>query len=84
MKKLNLNLNQLAVESFEISETKLEKGTVKANAPGEGEHDNDFVKLSITCPTGACPGHTCFNTCDISCFDTCQSPCEAEHTLEQG
>lgn len=61
MSKLKLQLDDLAVESFDTSAARSEKGTVF------GEE--------CTCPTNCtCPGcPTCANyaTCDATCPETC-------------
>jgi hypothetical protein len=65
--KLKLNLDQLAVDSFDTSEAATPKGTVF------GEQCTCYT--NCTCP--GCP--TCDHTCDASCNGTCagQYTCDA-------
>ncbi|HEX5724651.1 MAG TPA: pinensin family lanthipeptide [Longimicrobiaceae bacterium] len=64
MKKLALKLDDLEVTSFETSPTTVERGTVVANAPTNGN----------TCPQTC--GFSCGGTCDISCNPSCISTCD--------
>jgi hypothetical protein len=80
MNKMKLNLDALAVESFDTSASAREKGTVF------GEQ--------CTCPTACtCPGcPTCDGTCPFTCDDyscngeatcaghTCDGTCHGEET----
>jgi hypothetical protein len=64
MKKLSLQLDQLAVESFETSPPEPGRGTVLGNAPDDGLYGGTF---DSTCREIRC-GCTYFQgTCDLSC-----------------
>lgn len=65
--KMKLQLEELAVESFDTTPAERGKGTV-------------FAQQECTCPTAcSCPGClTCDGTCpaDPSCADTCWNTCD--------
>jgi len=77
MKKIKLNINQLKVTSFEITEKKSKLGTIKGNRPPETEdwycltEDPNKHCLSeemLVCETirhtcRTCPGHTYHHNC---------------------
>ena len=87
MKKLRLNLDQLAVDSFDTSAAAAEKGTVF------GEQCTCQTQCTCpgcpTCDFSACGQNTCQETClescwgscapEYSCWDTCagQFTCES-------
>lgn len=67
MRKLNLHLEELVVESFSTVGTGRERGTV---------HGMDSVTVDqdscVTCaPSCATCGGTCPNTCPMTCGATC-------------
>lgn len=71
MKKLRLEIDELAVESFEVAKAPGEKGTVR------GEQQT-FTCQPETCIDYTCVGNGCptFDpTCDqyVSCMNTCQT-----------
>ena len=75
MKKLKLNLDELKVESFEIKENSLLKGTVEGNV--SGAPCSDTLDGAATCD---CPSYvnTCIQTCyscvHATCGDNCTHP----------
>ena len=72
MKKIKLDLDTLDVESFEPSEAKGERGTVKGlfTAYYEPCHEGDTWQGSCTCePT--CNADTCYNCPSAACTQTC-------------
>ena len=74
MKKLALNLDQLAVESFATDAAERPAGTVRGN--GISEEHTICITNCGTCTI--CPG--CYSdggTCDLggSCANTCQESC---------
>jgi hypothetical protein len=75
MKKLKLDLDRLAVDTFEPAEGESERGT--AYAHGYGASEDAVVGIEGTCGTGpgwtgmdTCEGESCLQTCT---FDTCLS-----------
>jgi hypothetical protein len=70
MKKMKLNLEQLAVDSFDTSAAAEKRGTVF------GEQ--------CTCPTNCtCPGcPTCYESCNGTCGDSCYGTCAGQHTCD--
>ncbi|MGD8778124.1 MAG: pinensin family lanthipeptide [Ignavibacteria bacterium] len=78
MKKLKLNLEDLKVESFEISKSRNTLGTIKGQA--EGSHtvpaECDSVDyLSCEAPTCDCNGTMVICTCPA---DTLHNTCEGQ------
>lgn len=76
-KKLSLNLDQLAVESFDTSTVAKPRGTVRAfDITASTCYDNDCGCLSdATCNT-ACGGYTCEGTCgEYTCGNSCVNIC---------
>jgi hypothetical protein len=70
MKKMKLDLNELAVDSFDTVATVKPKGTVF------GEQCTCYTNCTCPgCPTCAasCNGTCDENTCDASCAATCDS-----------
>lgn len=74
MKKLSLDLDQLAVESFDTSEARRSMGTVR----GHGLTDTTCMQMICDCPTGSgdtCEAQYCSgDTCD-TCYDSCNGGC---------
>ena len=74
MKKLKLDLNELKVDSFEISSSlNTHKGTIKGNGPSLAVTepcDRTDISCQNTCDGDTCNG-TCYNTCNVTCPDTC-------------
>lgn len=92
MRKLRLDLDQLAVESFDTAAKEAEKGTVVAEqqctcltqctCPGCPSCDDTCpVTCAYTCDDPSC-GESCYGSCppDYSCWDTCagQYTCESQ------
>lgn len=76
MKKMNLDVEALVVESFETSDVRGERGTVR----GHGYTDTTCAQRVCTCPTVG-NGFTCADTCQDSCggtcwIDTCGNTCD--------
>ncbi|HZG43630.1 MAG TPA: hypothetical protein VEY93_11745 [Longimicrobium sp.] len=70
--KLKLNLDQLAVDSFDTTKPEAKTGTVF------GEQCTCYTNCTCPgCPTcyASCNG-TCGNTCDASCNGTCGDTCD--------
>jgi hypothetical protein len=70
MKKMKLNLEQLAVDSFDTSAAPEKRGTVF------GEQ--------CTCPTNCtCPGcPTCYESCNGTCGDSCYGTCAGQWSCD--
>ncbi|HEX6371608.1 MAG TPA: hypothetical protein VF006_21995 [Longimicrobium sp.] len=64
--KLSLNLDHLAVESFDTSTAPAKRGTVF------GEQCTCYTQC--TCP--GCPTCANYNTCDATCGATCANTCD--------
>lgn len=91
MKKLSLNLEQLAVESFHIEADLHGRGTVRGRVEGELEPipgepvesvnvcQHTFVYCSESCPPNCTLGCTlaagCSTLCDITKAYTCARSC---------
>jgi hypothetical protein len=76
MKKLSLNAEELAVQSFPTSDAGTERGTVRGMGPTE---DQDTCVGADTCAPGCtdvdtCPAVTCAPSCLGSCV-TCPVSC---------
>jgi hypothetical protein len=73
MKKLTLHLDELHVESFELSPaSRGEGGTVMAHASSDlrcWTTNDGFVTVSPSC-FETC-GYSCEGTCDWTCGETC-------------
>jgi hypothetical protein len=72
MKKIKLDVDALDVESFEPSEAKGERGTVKGLLTAYYElcHEGDTWQGSCTCePT--CNADTCYNCQSAGCTPAC-------------
>lgn len=70
MHKLKLELDLLAVESFETLRTGATRGTVEAFLPTRVCNTEEFS--CVTCFTCA---NSCAGTCDGSCAYSCQATC---------
>jgi hypothetical protein len=67
MRKLNLQLEDLAVESFFATGNVSDRGTVRGMDSVTVDQDT-----CVTCPaTCATCGATCPNTCSVTCGSTC-------------
>lgn len=70
--KLKLNLDELAVDSFDTTKNEAKTGTVF------GEQCTCYTNCSCPgCPTcdASCNG-SCDYTCDVSCYGTCGDTCD--------
>lgn len=68
MKKLELNLNELKVNTFATGSSQVHIGTVKGN------FEKDTQEERITYTIGPSCGPSCKATCDYSCLvDTCRT-----------
>ncbi len=82
MKKLNLNLEDLKVESFDTLPRALndQEGTVQGYGTppliscGETACDETCLSCDPSC-NGTCQGNTCEGTCGRSCGGTCGHSC---------
>jgi hypothetical protein len=89
MRKLRLDLDELAVETFETAADARERGTVRARCD-ESLSNDFFTDNDIECytntPTVAectcyldvcCPTYaeTCPDTCQLTCRETCGRSC---------
>lgn len=82
MKKLNLNLEDLRVESFDtLPAPQGEKGTVQGYGTpplvscGETACDDTCFGTCEQSCNGTCEGDTCEGTCYNSCGGTCSASC---------
>lgn len=89
MKKLELNVDDLVVESFRTEELEAFGGTVRGNDSHFHMCDTEAAWLCTqaqvscdfgcnTADNGTCPsGHTCQNSCEGTCdtCNTCQGSC---------
>ena len=95
-KKLSLELDQLAVESFETSQATRPAGTVRGfgftdttcnqiicDCPTGGTCDTDCGQVSCdgTCVDATCGGNSCINLCPTGNMHTCIQP-NCFHTYE--
>jgi hypothetical protein len=67
MRKLNLHLEALVVESFSTTDAARERGTVRGMDSVTVDQDT-CVTCALSCAT--CGG-TCPNTCPMTCGNTC-------------
>ena len=78
MHKLKLELDLLAVESFETLKTDAPRGTVEAFLPTRICNTEEFscwgtcLSCAPSC-AGTCDG-SCANTCEATCGYTCDDP----------
>jgi hypothetical protein len=72
MKKLNLNLTDLCVESFEPADPSAAAGTVR----GQTYAGTDDCLPSYDYGDDTCLGTCDFDTCAYTCADTCGSTCD--------
>lgn len=91
MKKLRLDLDELAVESFDTRGAEKEKGTVvgeqqcscggtcypQATCPQTCAYTCDDPTCAYTCDDATCAGFTCgFESCGGTCFNSrCVDSC---------
>lgn len=68
MKKLSLDLDRLAVESFHTAAIDAAGGTVR----GHGVSDTTCVQIVCDCPTGS--GESCADCGEPTALDTCNQP----------
>lgn len=77
MKKLGLNIDDLAVESFQTTTAAEARGTVV----GHGVSETTCFQRICDCPSGSgwtcepSQNGTCEFTCDASCNGTCEDTC---------
>lgn len=71
MKKLRLDIEEIAVESFSMSDDSLEVGTVRGQQDGANAADGTFLSLCNTCDVNAA---TCGATCGTACRPTVNTP----------
>jgi hypothetical protein len=71
MKKLKLQIDDLAIESFETAPAAADEGTVVAHATQGNKYTCDPA-------VGTCFGYTCYETCQCveTKFDTCNFTCD--------
>jgi hypothetical protein len=78
MKKLGLNLEQLAVESFETTVAARSRGTVRGNDLTDSTCYDENCECVITQNT--CNTNCGQNTCDYSCGMICPPTEHGEHS----
>lgn len=91
MRKLSLELDELAVESFETAAVQALRGTVDGHVvsmqPGQCVTDED-LSCGGSCPhAGTCGENSCQESCYASCAGTCGSTCGADtcdYTCDNG
>ena len=69
MKKLSLNVEDLAIETFETAAAAREEGTVEGYAATNGN------KYTCDPAVGTCFGYTCYESCETIC-GTCGDTCD--------
>jgi hypothetical protein len=69
MNKLKLQIEDLAIESFETAKSAGNEGTVVAHATQGRNYTCDPV-------VGTCFGYTCYETCAETCADSCAYTCD--------
>jgi|SRR5215218_6166345 len=80
MKKLNLDLDQLAVESFDTSAAVRPRGTVR----GFDITDSTCYDEGCACLTNrTCDTNCNQETCGASCYQICAPTNAGEHTCNQ-
>ena len=68
MRKLTLNIEKLAVESFQTLDADKGRGTVRGFDPTNGGPNcNGDTSIADNCETGLCTPVTCPNTFDGTC-----------------
>jgi hypothetical protein len=69
MKKLRLELDELAVESFPMDREEDGRGTVAGQnePPYTQSCDGSCVNTCVSCV------NTCYNTCQATCYDSCST-----------
>ena len=70
MKKMKLNLEALAVDSFDTTRTAVRDGTVFG--------EQCTCATNCTCP--GCP--TCHESCNGTCGDSCYGTCAGQNTCD--
>lgn len=75
MKKLSLDLDRLAVETFEPGPRTTERGTVHGESIMTLQIQSCYNCTGATCVT--CGAVTCGVTCQFTCYNTC-----GQHTCE--
>jgi len=85
MKKLSLDLDQLAVESFDTATARAPRGTVRGNDISDTTCYQRLCECqsAFTCDTD-CNQNTCGgDTCGDSCVNICAPSNAGEHTCVQ-
>ena len=85
MKKLNLDLDQLTVESFDTSVARKANGTVRAFGWTETSCQQiicDCGPTNVTCET-YCNEFTCADSCEGTCGDSCVNICPPTNNGER-
>ncbi|HET7229245.1 MAG TPA: hypothetical protein VFJ16_04550 [Longimicrobium sp.] len=72
MKKLSLDLDQLAVESFDTGTPLRPRGTVRGNDLS----DTTCVERLCQCGTTTCANDSIQISCDVTCNGTCDESCD--------
>lgn len=75
MRKLSLKVEELTVESFEISAAEGRSGTVRAHYNTDDCNTPQYMCVSDGNTCDATCGGTCDATCD-TCEDSCDGTCE--------
>jgi hypothetical protein len=69
MNKLKLQIEDLAIESFETARAAGDEGTVVGHATQGNKYTCDPA-------VGTCFGYTCYETCAGTCPDSCDFTCD--------
>jgi hypothetical protein len=89
MDKLNLNLDDLAVDSFATDETESGRGTVNGQTINFTDDDPSCNNQTCFDTCNTCDGYTCYRSCDGGCTNYCGtydetacSPCSPTNIYE--
>jgi hypothetical protein len=84
MKKLRLDFEQLAVESFDVTADAVRaRGTVNGQLTAPASclatdcNQNTCAATCMTCPD------TCWNSCGETCYNSCYGTCEVTYQIPQ-
>jgi hypothetical protein len=70
MRKIVLNAEALAVESFETEAVAEAPGTVEGHEIQWTAEMNGYTCQAMTCDPPSCPAFSCISQCDRNCFGT--------------
>ena len=76
MHKLKLELDQLSVESFDVTTREgTPRGTVEAHGPTPVGTCNSCFETDCTCDPSCASCVSCYNTCNNTCGPSCYGTC---------